>query len=91
MTTPNSLNKHMMSSWSIAPDRRRNAQNYNTNTHRDLIFQFISATLSSRWLRSTSLWGVTLCTLTVALLSVMSVVYYKQVSCLHVFLSLFLV
>lgn len=28
MTTPNSLNKHMMSSWSITPDQRRNAQNY---------------------------------------------------------------
>lgn len=28
MTTPNSLNKHMMSSWSISPDQRRNAQNY---------------------------------------------------------------
>lgn len=32
MTTPNSLNKQMMSSWSITPDQRRNAQDYKTDT-----------------------------------------------------------
>lgn len=32
MTTPNSLNKQMMSSWSITPDQRRNAQNYKQDT-----------------------------------------------------------
>lgn len=31
MTTPNSLNKQMMSSWSITPNQRRNAQNYKTD------------------------------------------------------------
>lgn len=45
MTTPNSLNKHMMSSWSITPDQRRNAQNYKQILA--LLFQVMLCRVSS--------------------------------------------